>query len=206
MKRSKKKILMIIDYTKINFIKSVPNIKYFFKKNIIEIAIIGYSNTGKSSVINTLSNKKISNTSKIPGKTKMINLFTITKNFQILDFPGYGYAKIYNKKRKNWIFNILQYIKKGKNLKAIILVLDIRFLIKSIDKTIITLAIQNKKPILILLNKADKLSVNMQKKQFIKLKKFLLIFSKNITIDIFSSLKKTNVHILKRKINFWYTN
>ncbi|WP_115955941.1 ribosome biogenesis GTP-binding protein YihA/YsxC [Candidatus Purcelliella pentastirinorum] len=193
----------LINYKLIKFIKSINKIKDLPKDKCIEIAFIGYSNVGKSNTINALSGiKKIAFTGKKPGTTKLINLYQIIKNFYLIDFPGYGFSNISLKNKNKHTFLLNKYIKKRKSLKGIIILMDIRQKLKKLDINIIKKTIK-KKLIIVLLNKADKLSNNKKtiKKKYFKneIKKY----NNNINIQTFSSINNEGLKILKKKINIW---
>ena len=92
-----------------------------------EIAFVGRSNVGKSSLINLLTNnKKLARTSGQPGKTRTINYFLINKEFYFVDLPGYGYAKVAKETQKTWGKMMEQYLINREELKAVVLLVDIR--------------------------------------------------------------------------------
>lgn len=193
------------------FVTSVPTVYSLLNNgisNISEIAFVGYSNSGKSSVINTLANlKKLTKVSSIPGSTRSINLFKIGPELRLLDFPGYGYYKRCMENKIDWHYAICQYLKHRDNLKGLILIMDIRHAIKSLDQEIINQALTLNIPILALLNKSDKLSKNNRKIKFQLIQKKLKnIFSntlKYVYIEIFSSVKKCyEIESVKKILNF----
>lgn len=174
-------------------------------KNGIEVAFIGYSNSGKSSAINALTHKKkLARFSKVPGCTKLINFFQVASDFRLVDLPGYGYAQVPMSKKINLKHVIYSYLKYSECLKGLVFLMDIRHPLKIFDLNIIDLAIKNKIPILFLLTKCDKLTVSDQKIQFNKVHKELEYFLNKIHIHLFSSLKKVGITELKRQLNLWY--
>ena len=109
------------------FIKSVYSIKECPISFLTEIAFIGRSNVGKSSMINTLiSRKNLVRTSKEPGKTRTINFYNIEEKYMFVDLPGYGYAKISKKEREVWYNLIRSYLTKRKQLRCVFFIFDIR--------------------------------------------------------------------------------
>ena len=146
-----------------NFIGSFPSFESLPKDIGSEIAFCGRSNCGKSSVLNALTNnKKLAKTSKTPGRTQSINVFEIDKNkqFKIIDLPGYGYAKVSKSIRADWGVSIDNYLNKRKCLKALVIIMDIRHPLKEDDLTLINWCEANNLPLIVLLNKSDKLSKN----------------------------------------------
>jgi len=145
------------------FIGSYPSFESLPKDIGSEIAFCGRSNCGKSSVLNAITNnKKLAKTSKTPGRTQSINIFEIdkTKQFKIIDLPGYGYAKVSKSIRADWGVSIDKYLNKRKCLKALVIIMDIRHPLKEDDLTLINWCEANNLPLIVLLNKSDKLSKN----------------------------------------------
>lgn len=194
-----------LNYNKTFFLKSISHISDIKTENGIEVAFIGYSNSGKSSAINALANqKKLARFSKIPGRTQLINFFQVTSNLKIVDLPGYGYAKSPISIKIKWEKMIYDYLKKSRSLKGLVFLMDIRHPFKIFDENIINIALNYKISTLILLTKCDKLTASNQKIQFQKVDKKLKKYSNNFSIQLFSSSKKIGIEKLKSKLNFWY--
>lgn len=110
-----------------NFITSSTCLKNCPEFNLPEIALIGRSNVGKSSFINTLTNrKKLAHTSNTPGKTRLINFYNINEELIIADLPGYGYAKVSKTEQEKWRHILEEYLKERSSLKAVIQFIDAR--------------------------------------------------------------------------------
>ncbi|WP_367678396.1 ribosome biogenesis GTP-binding protein YihA/YsxC [Buchnera aphidicola] len=180
----------------VRFLMSGVNVKKInIKKYKNEIIFIGYSNSGKSSVINCLTNNnKLSRCSKFPGRTKMMNFFEINNHTCFVDFPGYGYSKISDLKINKNHSLIFSYIKYRFWLTSIVLLIDIRRLIRVEDKKILLYLKKKKVNIVILLNKCDKMKFYQQKKQLCILRKRFFLYTSNIKIILFSSFKKIGVN------------
>ena len=120
-----------------SFLLSSPNLKLCPETQVAQFALLGRSNVGKSSFINTLvNNKNLAKTSNTPGKTRLINLFEITttsKPFIIADLPGYGYAKVSKTEQMQWQKNLEEYLLKRKNLVYCIQFIDSRPEIQKYD-------------------------------------------------------------------------
>jgi GTP-binding protein len=131
-----------------------------------EAAFAGRSNVGKSSLINTLVNRKrLVKTSATPGRTQLINFFTVNDRVSLVDLPGYGYAKVPASVTRNWGPMIETYLKGRETLKAVVLILDVRRIPGIEEQNFIDwLELYHRTPILVL-TKADKLSKSAQKKQ-----------------------------------------
>ncbi|MBR9987414.1 MAG: YihA family ribosome biogenesis GTP-binding protein [Desulfosarcina sp.] len=131
-----------------------------------EAAFAGRSNVGKSSLINTLVNRKrLVKTSATPGRTQLINFFTVNDRVSLVDLPGYGYARVPASVRRTWGPMIESYLKGRQTLKAVVLIMDVRRIPGIEEQNFIDwLALYHRTPILVL-TKADKLSKSAQKKQ-----------------------------------------
>lgn len=123
-----------------------------------EFAFIGRSNVGKSSLINSLVNRKdLAKTSGKPGKTQTINHFLVNKKWYLVDLPGYGYASVSQTTRKGWSKMIEDYLLKRDNLYCTFVLIDSRLAPQPIDLDFITWLGENRLPLAIVFTKADKL-------------------------------------------------
>src|SRR4030042_2772332 len=120
----------------VNFFKSFSDYEKLPNSTFLEIAFIGRSNVGKSSLINNLCNRKIAETSSTPGKTQSINYFLINNSFYFIDLPGYGFTNIPKSIKKKWSLLIETYLQKRRQLKVIIFLLDIRRIPNEHDRII----------------------------------------------------------------------
>ncbi len=155
----------------VSFLKSATNETNFPPATVPEIAIIGRSNAGKSSILNTIcGRKKLALVSKTPGKTQLINFFSIKHNqievARIVDLPGYGYARVNKSTKSFWNKELLKFLKKRENLIGIILVTDIRHALGKLDKKIFFSLDRSKIFYHVLFNKSDKLNKSEQKKKY----------------------------------------
>ena len=141
------------------FIKSAVESSHYPVYNHPEIAFAGRSNVGKSSLINTLVNRKrLVKTSSTPGRTQLINFFIINDTFGFVDLPGYGYAKVPEAVRKTWGPMIETYLSTRDNLKGVVLLMDIRRTPDEKDFDLINWLTRFDIPVVLVLTKADKLS------------------------------------------------
>ena len=134
--------------------------KQYPKDNLPEIVLVGKSNVGKSSFINTLVNrKKLARTSSEPGKTRQINFYNLDNKFYLVDLPGYGYSKM-SKQEQEKVGNFIEeYLQKSKNIALIVFLLDIRHEPTANDKLMYDYIFKTNLPCLIIANKADKIAV-----------------------------------------------
>ena len=152
---------------KAEFAKGVVGDDYSLNGNLLHIAFFGRSNAGKSSVINSLANKKdLVKTSKVPGKTREANFYRINDSFYFADFPGYGYAKCSILERNKIIKRIFWYVEFSKTRpEAIFLIIDGKVGLTALDREMIEVLKKNKHQIIIVANKIDKLGKNAATKQ-----------------------------------------
>lgn len=129
-----------------------------------EIAVIGRSNVGKSSLLNDLfQSKGLVKTSSVPGKTQLINFFTLNNQLTFVDLPGYGYAKVPLETRKKWGPMIQGYLDKRECLQIILFLFDIRRLPNEEDIALMSWVKERNKPVLLVLTKVDKVTQNQKK-------------------------------------------
>ncbi len=140
------------------FVSSYTTLDKLPKNDLAELAFIGRSNVGKSSLINMLCDQqKLAKTSSTPGKTQTINHFLIDNTWYLVDLPGYGYAKVSKKMRDNWDDMIRQYLNKREALYCVFVLIDSRVPPQKIDIEFINWLGENGIPLSIIFTKADKL-------------------------------------------------
>ena len=134
--------------------------KQYPQNSLPQIVLVGKSNVGKSSFINTMLNKKkLARTSSEPGKTRQINFYNIDEKFYFVDLPGYGYSKMSKQEQVKVGSFIEQYLKTSNNIALIIFLIDIRHSPTENDKLMYNYIINCNLPCLIIANKADKIAV-----------------------------------------------
>jgi len=160
----------------------------------VEVAFVGRSNSGKSSAINTLANhKRLAFVSKTPGRTQLINFFTITQGRTLVDLPGYGYAKVPPAVKAHWTELLAAYVSTRTALKGLVIIMDSRHPMRDLDTELLNWYRPTNKPVHVLLTKADKLTRNEQAKTLRDVKQQLIEGQYNATVQLFSSLKRTGV-------------
>ena len=185
-------------YTTVNDLKALPRVNG-------EIAIVGRSNAGKSSLLNTLTNQnKLAYTSKTPGRTQHINYFEITDGIYLVDLPGYGYAKVPEAIRQHWVGLLGDYLHLRKEIVGLVLIMDARHPLKDLDVQMIKYFSMSGKPLHVVLSKSDKLT-NQEKTSTLRMvqQKIAEYGFINLSLQMFSSLKKTGVEELENKLNDW---
>jgi len=157
------------------FIISNTDVKKCPQSPLPEYAFIGRSNVGKSSLINSICNKKnLAKTSSRPGKTQLINHFLINKNWHLVDLPGYGYARVSKTQKKVFQGFITNYFKNRKQLVSAFLLVDIRHDPQAIDLRFMHWLGENGIPFSIVFTKADKLKPNAIERNISNYKKEML--------------------------------
>ena len=142
------------------FTISAVSPKQYPNDTLPRVVLVGKSNVGKSSFINTMVNrKKLARTSSEPGKTRQINFYNIDDKFYFVDLPGYGYSKMSKKEQIKVGTFIEEYLNKSQNISLIIFLLDIRHLPTENDKLMYHYIINSGRPCVILANKADKIAI-----------------------------------------------
>jgi GTP-binding protein len=148
------------------FVISAVRPQQYPAEELPEFAFAGRSNVGKSSLINTLvSRRKLVQTSSTPGKTRLINFFRVNDALMFVDLPGYGYARVSEEERRKWRPMIEQYLSRRENLKAVVLILDIRRTPNEEDAQLLNWLARREIAAVLVVTKADKLSKTSQIKQ-----------------------------------------
>ena len=180
--------------TKAMFIISAPSLNECPNLNLPEFALIGRSNVGKSSFINSLVNiNGLAKTSNTPGKTKLINLFNINDSFVFADLPGYGYAKASGKLQNQWQKNLENYLLNRKEIKSLIQLIDSRHSIQENDLQMSYWIKHNKLNSFIIATKVDQISRS-------KIKEVCSAFENELGVPVFPFSKNNsfyNQEILK---------
>lgn len=194
------------NYQKAEFLLSVANLAQLPGDSGQEVAIIGRSNAGKSSVLNQLTqNKTLARTSKTPGRTQLINLFAIDDTRRLADLPGYGFAKVPLAQKKEWQKLLDSYLRSRESLRGLILVMDIRHPLKDFDRKFLIWSTQCEIPVHILLNKSDKLPFNEIKRTLRTVTDAVTPCHNGVSVQIFSALTGVGLKELKEKLNEWFS-
>lgn len=183
---------------KAKFETSVFNFNNILKTDKPQIVLVGKSNVGKSSFINTITNqKKLAKVGQTPGKTRSINFFNVNDEFYLVDLPGYGFSKM-SEMQKQQINKLIDvYISKAKNIKHIFFLVDIRNKPSQNDRQMYEWLLDRNIPFTIIATKADKIAKTKIEEYIKEIRKSL--FAKEEIIP-FSSEKRINVDIICKKI------
>ena len=181
-----------MNISKVNFVGSFTKESQCPEDGLPEVAFIGRSNVGKSSLINMLINRKdLAKISKQPGKTQTINFFKVDQMWYLVDLPGYGYAKISKSKREEWQKMISFYLRNRKPLMCAFVLLDSRHELQQIDKEFIDWLGENQIPFSIVYTKADKISRAEVNKNVRQIQKALLSTWADLPAQFVTSSEKT---------------
>lgn len=195
----------MLNFKQMQFITSAAKMRQLPADEGIEVAIVGRSNAGKSSALNTLANQKqLARTSKTPGRTQLINVFEITPETRLIDLPGYGFAKVPLAVKEQWQNSLAQYLEERTSLQGLIVVMDCRHPLKDTDQHIIEWATRADLPVHILLTKADKLKFGPAKQALLGVQKALALYGDRVTSQLFSATSKQGLEEFESLLLQWY--
>jgi GTP-binding protein len=159
---------------KARFVISAAKPNEFPPGDLPEIAVVGRSNVGKSSLINSLTGQDgLARTSRTPGRTRLVNWFEIDGKFHLVDLPGYGYAAVSRETRESWRPLIESYLSDRKTLAGVLLLIDVRRGPQEEELDFVPWLEAKQIPIVVALTKADKLAKNKRMLEITKAKKGL---------------------------------
>lgn len=194
-------------YQKAKYLLGAAKISQLPPDEGIEVAFAGRSNAGKSSALNALTQQKsLARTSKTPGRTQLINVFTLEDNARLIDLPGYGYAKVPEATKLLWQEELSRYLQERECLRGLVLLMDIRHFLKDSDQQMLEWAYEVGLPVHCLLSKSDKLKQGAKSKALLQCKKQLNELHPEATVQAFSSTKKDGLSQLLAKLDSWYAN
>lgn len=171
----------------------------------LEVAFAGRSNAGKSSAINTLvGHTRLAFVSKTPGRTQMINFFSLASDRYLVDLPGYGFAKVPEKDRARWGTLIAEYLMTRPCLRGLVAIMDARHPLTPLDTQLLDWFLPSGLPVHILLTKADKLSRQQAAKQLAEVRRTLRVDT--VSVQLFSSLNRTGADEARDLIARWLSS
>ena len=191
-------------YEHAEFTLSTPKTELLPEDIGYEVAFAGRSNAGKSSAINVLTRQKsLARISKTPGRTQHLVCFTMDEQSRIIDLPGYGYAKVPAKVKKQWQSMIEDYLIKRQSLRGIVLMLDCRHPMKPFDEQMLEWQSHAQIPMHILLTKSDKLTRGPASAALLKIKK-AVSQRDNVSAQLFSATKRVGLEECYAVLDGWY--
>jgi GTP-binding protein len=196
---------ILLNFRQATFLKSAPRLAQCPEDKGVEIACIGRSNSGKSSLINTLCEQsRLAKTSKTPGRTQLINFYEITPEYRLVDLPGYGYAKVSEKTKEQIQLMLTEYLSNRGCLRGLIVIMDIRHPLTPSDQQLIDLATELNLSMHIVLTKCDKLNRGPANQTLLKVQQMLSGLD-NITVQTFSAQMGYGLEALQDKLSAWFS-
>lgn len=172
--------------------------------SVAEVAFVGRSNAGKSSVINTLSRRnRLAFVSKTPGRTQHLNFFSLGAGRFLVDLPGYGYAEVPGAMKRYWQGLLADYLKSRVQLRGLVVVMDIRHPLTPLDVQLLEWFAPTGRPILVLLTKADKLNRQQATAQMRQVAA-ALAGQPQVSVQVFSATAKTGVEAAENVLADWF--
>lgn len=189
-------------YLNAQFMKSAKGYKDAPEDQGSEVAFVGRSNAGKSSALNALTNQnKLAKTSKTPGRTRLLNFFSIDDTRRLVDLPGYGYAKVSAGMKNEWQKSIDEYLQIRESLAGLVLLMDIRHPLTPFDEMILDWCEDAQMPIHVLLTKSDKFKYGRGKSILLDISKKLDQRYSVASCQLFSATKKTGLEDLVARLD-----
>lgn len=200
-----------LPFSTAEFLTSAPDLARCPPEIGAEVAFAGRSNAGKSSAINKLTgNKKLARTSKTPGRTQLINFFSLEtdKELRLVDLPGYGYAKVPIATKLKWQENLAQYLHQRQTLRGLVLLMDIRHPLQEFDTMMLNWGLESQMPVHVLLTKSDKLKRGAAQNTLLKVRRHLHSWDNRepATVQTFSALNGEGCDLLEAKLTSWLTS
>ena len=190
-------------YPQASFIKSANAPDQFVPDEGAEVAFAGRSNTGKSSAINVIVNRRqFARTSKTPGRTRLVNFFALRDEARLVDLPGYGFAKVASRMRNHWADLMAEYFEIRASLKGMFLIVDIRRQLTDFDREMLAFAESVGLPVHVLLTKSDKLKRGQAANALLKVRRDL---GEIATVQQFSALNRQGEDEARAKLEEFLT-
>lgn len=170
------------------FVTSAAQPSDFPPPSLPEVAVVGRSNVGKSSLINTLVGQPgLARTSRTPGRTRLVNWFAIGDRFHLVDLPGYGYAEVSHATRESWRPLIESYLAERTSLAGVLLLIDIRRGVLAEELDFVPWLAERATPVVVALTKADKLAKNKRMIEVARAKQALALRKEPLAVSTLSN-------------------
>ena len=190
-------------YPEASFIKSANAPGQFVPDEGAEVAFAGRSNAGKSSAINVIVNRRqFARTSKTPGRTQLVNFFSLRDDARLVDLPGYGFAKVASGMREHWADLMAEYFEIRASLKGMFLIVDIRRQLTEFDHEMLAFADSVGLPVHVLLTKSDKLKRGQAANALLKVRRDL---GEIATVQQFSALNRQGEDEARARLDAFLT-
>ena len=177
-------------YRSAKFLKSVNQLAQAPADRGAEVAFAGRSNAGKSSALNAIAGiGGLARTSKTPGRTQLINYFTLDEHRRLVDLPGYGFARVPEKVRQHWQALVTDYLSQRESLRGLVLMMDARHPLTDFDRQLLDWCLQGGLAVHVLLTKADKLSRGAAKSVLIRVRAQLETHYPGYSVQLFCGRK-----------------
>jgi GTP-binding protein len=171
----------------------------------MEVAFTGRSNVGKSSAINAITGvKNLARTSKTPGRTQMINFFSLDARRRLVDLPGYGYARVPKEVKRHWQQTINGYLEQRQSLRGIVLAMDIRHLFRPFELQMLEWCHDRELPVCVLLTKGDKLKQAAAKEALQIVTEHLQEHFPSAQVQLFSAHTRLGVEAVQAQLDIWF--
>ncbi len=191
------------EFQNISFLISVPKPNQAPADQGTEVAFAGRSNAGKSSALNAITQRKaLARISKTPGRTQHLVFFSLDEHRRLVDLPGYGFAKVPTKVKREWSEAMSRYFESRKSLQGLVLLMDVRHPLTEFDQQMLHWCDSVNMRVHILLTKADKLKKGPAKASLLQVEKAVAKYSL-VSIQLFSATKKIGVEQAQALILDW---
>ncbi len=191
-------------YRQARFLTSAAKLSQCPPDEGFEVAFAGRSNAGKSSAINAICDHRgLTKVSKTPGRTQLINFFGLDDQRRLVDLPGYGFAKVSVKIKREWQRNLAEYLERRQCLRGLVLLMDVRHPLKEFDLQMLEWAAHVGLPVHVLLTKSDKLKRGAASSTLLKVRKALEEMEGEFSVQLFSALKRTGIDEVHGVLDGW---
>lgn len=191
-------------YRKARYLTSAKQVAQAPPDQGAEVAFAGRSNAGKSSAINALTdNRSLARTSKTPGRTQLINFFTLDAQRRLVDLPGYGYARAPETVKRQWRSAMEHYLAQRLSLRGLVLVMDVRHPLTDFDRLLLNWCQHAGLLVHVLLTKADKLGRGPAAMTLLQVRRDLASEQIVSSVQLFSALKRDGLETLKAVLDDW---
>ncbi len=195
-----------LNYHTARFMTSSPTLAQCPADSGREVAFAGRSNAGKSSAINALTQQNaLARTSKTPGRTQLINFFSVGGDTEqrLVDLPGYGFAKVPEAVKREWQRHLAEYLQRRGSLRGLMLMMDVRHPLSEFDEMMLGWADEQDMAVHILLTKADKLKPGAAKNSLQQVRRRLRDWEDLVSVQLFSALKRQGIEEARERLDGW---